>query len=351
MLLMGRQGGRANKIETMIDALELQVPWDISPRQTFWFNRRRSIPRKSAYTTLLYDQVVQKFGIDGKPLAKPTILQNALLYTGYEKQRSFSRPKGHKLEFKRTRYLTAEKIVRKVREYFDISAEQALDLRVVRVDFAVDIPASLDWFRRHAEVKFKQSSEQFPGWKAGAKRGTRTLYFGSKTDLYRIYDKTAQRIDTGEPFLYPGGYSPGGMKDAPPPTITRIERQCTTLCVPKEVGTLRALLSAAVTFDPFARLVLHGGDGKPTMEGWDAQKWLCCLGLKAAVDETDIPTVRKRLNSLSGKKASRYFERYGDLLNDQPGVSKAHLLKYYLQTTQGQLYPTAPGPASRVWEL
>jgi hypothetical protein len=89
----------------------------------------------------------------------------------------------------------------------------------------------------------------------------------------------------------------------------------------------------------------------PTMEGWDAQKWLCCKGLKAAVDETDIPTVRKRLNDLSDNNAPRYFKKYGDLLNTQPGVSKVHLLNYYLKTTQRQLYPTVPGPASQVWEL
>lgn len=242
-------------------------------------------------------------------------------------------------------------MLRQIPKYFEISPEEVLDLRVVRVDFAVDIPASLDWFRTHAEVKFKQSSEQFPGWGSKTKRGTRTLYFGSHTDYYRVYDKTAERIDTDEPFLYPGGYSPGGTRGAPPPTITRIERQCTTRSIPKEVGTLRALLSTAETFDPFTRLVLHAGEGKPTMEGWDAQKWLGCLGLKAAVDETDIPTVRKRLNSLSGNKAYRYFKQYSDLLNAQPGVSKVHLVKYYFQTTQRQLYPSVPGSASQVWEV
>jgi hypothetical protein len=114
----------------MIDALELQVPWDISLRQTFWCSRPSSTPRNSAYAKLLHDDIVQEFDSDHKHLENPEILQQAVIYTGYEKRPGFFRPKGHKLEFKDVRYLTAEKIQRKVREYFEISAEQALDLRV-----------------------------------------------------------------------------------------------------------------------------------------------------------------------------------------------------------------------------
>jgi hypothetical protein len=176
----------------MIDALELLVPWEILRRKAFWCSRRSSqCPTSSGYNVLLHDETVQKVGLDGRHLEKPRRFPDAVLHTSRDGRRGNLRPGGHKLEFKRIRHLTADDINRRVLEYFDITVEQASDLRVVRVDFAVDAGVPLDWFRLHAEVRFKQSSEQFPGWKSEAKRRTRTLYFGSRSDYYRIYDKTA----------------------------------------------------------------------------------------------------------------------------------------------------------------
>jgi hypothetical protein len=321
----------------MIDALELELPGEIRLRSAYWRNRRRSRAGAfSRYEALLHDEVTVKTGQDGKPLHKREwfVLQNAIVHTGWG-NRKLPCPKGHKLEFKRIRHLTGNDIRRLVREYFDVSEEQVGVLKVVRVDFAVDVGVPVRWFRDHAEVKYKQKSEQFPGWKVNGVRLVQGLQFGSHTDLYRIYDKTAQKNDVGEPLLYPGMGT-----GAPPPTVTRIERQCTGANVPREARTLGELMSNVLEYDPFERLILHDTEGTSTTDGWDAQKLIGCLGLRALVQEAgSVAAARKRLNELSGRKASRYFDQYSDLLNAPPGITRSSILQLYRQSTERQLFP------------
>ncbi|HWR14165.1 MAG TPA: hypothetical protein VN577_05025 [Terriglobales bacterium] len=248
------------------------------------------------------------------------------------------------------RHLTATDIEAVVSKYFDIPSEVVSTVKVIRVDFAVDVGIPVSWFRTHAEVMYKQNSEMFPGWNEQRKRGVLTLQFGSHGDLYRIYDKTAQRIDRKEPLVY------ANMGTKPrPPIVTRIERQCIGRTVPKEVQTLGGLLSRAVELNPFVRLVLHSEHAEPMNEDWDAQKWICCLGLRAAVELLGgVPAVRKKLNDLGNGKAARYFRNYSDFLKKEPGVTSSQVGLLYKRSTLRQLFPFVAydlGPSARVWTL
>ena len=277
-------------------------------RKSHWANLRRSLaPPDSPYEVLLHDEVNLRGQSDGKRSANR--VQDAIVHSGINPRLPHA---GHrKLEFKRVRHLAADDFPHLIKKYLEIKDDQILELRVMRVDFAVDVGIPLEWFRTNAHLKFKQTSQQFQQLHADQTRKVQTLKFGKSPDSYRVYDKTAQRIDCGEPLLYPGM-----GKGEPPPTVTRIERECRGKAVPEMVDTLGKLLAAAVDMDPFERLVLHAGTGETDTRGWSAQKWLCSLGLRTAAQQAGgIPALRQQLQERSRGNAKRIFDNYSGLLD------------------------------------
>lgn len=119
--------------------------------------------------------------------------------------------------------------------------------------------------------------------------------------------------------------------------VTRIERQTSGAAVPKSLNTLGKLLSNAVTYDPFDRLVCATNSGSPlSTDEWEPRRWLMNLGLAQAVQLHGEAAVRSRLNKT--RNAKRFFDQYSDLLRSGPcGPARQDIVNIYRASTRKQL--------------
>jgi hypothetical protein len=123
----------------------------------------------------------------------------------------------------------------------------------------------------------------------------------------------------------------------PPPTVIRVERQCSRHAVPKQLATLGALFEHGADLNPFPNLEFAKTEVKSvSTAGWPPQKWLMSQGLATAVQEQGRAAVRARLNQ-SGN-ANRVFRQYSGLLStESPGVTDEQLRNIYRSGTIKQL--------------
>ena len=95
----------------------------------------------------------------------------------------------HKLQFVRVADLDAQAILTTIRDIFDI---EPLDLHLMRVDFAVDLPIHLAWFAKHMTVDRKKRKDGYgTGTPSDRWEGT-TLYYGKPPSVVLAYDKIAE---------------------------------------------------------------------------------------------------------------------------------------------------------------
>jgi hypothetical protein len=245
----------------------------------------------------------------------------------------------YKLDFTDTHLLSAHDIVWKICSVFQISPEQTLTLKVARIDFTADTSGTpVQWFKEHCRVLKKRGSEDYESVKTATNRGITTITFGKSPDLYRIYNRIAEKRERKEEVLYPGMHT-----GAPVPVITRIERECRGRKIPAEVHTLSRLFDNAEDFDPFQNLVLTPGGRSSATDDWDPKRWLMNLGLAYAVQQLGEAAVRSRLNR--DRNAHRFFPKYTELLQaGLPGPTREHLRNSYRNSTVLQLNQPRPGP-------
>jgi hypothetical protein len=313
-------------MEFMIDALELLVPATATLNENF---RSRSYLTRAEVKSW-YDHVYSD--TKEKPILR--------VYGGHGNKK-LAPPKNFRVEFKDVHLLTKWDFPGQILEAFRLGSDEIDNLKVHRIDFAVDVwRVPVSWFREHAAVKYKQCDGAFPGWTEDNKRGMTTLTFGTHCDFYRIYNKTAEILDRKEQFLWKG------MENGDsPPAITRVERQCVGRGVPKKVSTLGTLLDKAAEFDPFQRLVIDAQECEPDIDRLDAQTWLKAEGLRAVVEKYGRQRARKMLNQKSGGKASRIFQRYSMLFDTSAGVTTSQLTAVYRKSTMRQFNPLIGTPA------
>jgi hypothetical protein len=303
----------------MIDKLEILVPESVPVRSESW--RERNI--RPAKVGLPYS-----FTLD--------VDKQFALRIHFNHRTSVAKDKRHrKVDFTDTRLLSAWDVLWRLTKFFQIKEEQALSLRVARIDFAADVyGVPMEWFKRHCRVKAKRKPQSYETSKVESSKGAVTsLVFGKRPDLYRVYDRVAEKRERGADILYAGMFS-----GAPTPIVTRVERQCSGKAIPQQLSTLGGLFKHGADADPFPGLICTptSADGLAD-DDWSPQKWLMNVGLATVVKEIGEATVRARLNRAGGN-ARRIFEKYSQLLrSDSPGVTVEQLREVYRNGTIRQL--------------
>jgi hypothetical protein len=314
----------------MIDRLEVLVPEDVPKRTEEWRKHRvRPANRSSVYAHTL-DADFQ-----------------LALRVHYDFRVPKARASRHfKIDFTDTRLLSAEDFLWRLAQLFQIRREDALLFRIARIDFAADVQdVPVEWFRKHSRVKRKRKPQSYEVCKTESSKGSVTsVVFGKRPDLYRIYDRVAEKQERRVEILYSGMYS-----GAPVPTVTRVERQCSGRAIPKDLSTLGGLFEHAAAADPFPGLVCtETKDAHVSTEDWNPQKWLMSVGLATAVKQFGEATVRARLNRAGGN-ANRLFSQYSELLRaDRAGVTADRLREIYRNGTLKQLNLAVLGPDGKV---
>lgn len=310
----------------MIDSLELSIPDTTAKQLGTWAD----VPVKNAGEEQPYIKRAS-FLYDKKHPRKGPFPQ-ALVFYGHK--RPINREhRHHKVQFVRTSTLTEWDIFNYLGHLFVISSSEMCHLKVMRVDFAADVRSvPVQWFRENCYIPRKQSYQELR-WVESLVRTNTTIMIGKRPDLYRIYDKVEDIKHRQKVF-----HHLGQITDKPEPTITRVERQCSGAAVPAQFRTLSGLLDGAADFDPFALLQFQPAPVMPDTQKWNPQKWLMCMGLKAAVEDVGQTLVRKRLNSKGARKGSRNFKKYSDLLQPSGKPLTNEMLKeLYRRSTIRQL--------------
>lgn len=309
----------------MIDALSLWIPEGTPKRHEYWLQAVRHQERLGS---------PHAFSV-----AEPSKFPLFRIHEGQDPRvRGMT---GYRVEFVQVRHLTKWDFAYHLHRAFDISDDAFGALKIARVDFAVDIfGVGVEWFLRNARVKYKRTAATFSGWNTKTERGVQTLTFGSHKDQYRIYNKVAERHARGKEFLYAGM-----LKGEPPPTTTRIERQCVGRCIPLTVSTLGGLLKNAADFKPFEALILPTVPALSNTEGMDAREWLMSLGIKSALEISGgLAALRVELNKRSGGHAKRYLDHYSELLRPAVPLTINDIHKAYRSSTVKQLNPLTGTP-------
>lgn len=291
----------------MIDALEIKVPAAFSPHSDMWSSLRleEKSRKKGPYD----------FEIDCRKT-----LGFVLLYGHRHPIEPGARH--YRVIFDAARQLTAFDIYLKLQSLFQVTPEDVRRLKVVRIDFAANVGQPVDWFREHFRVAGKRECREYVCVQTGQ---SQTLIFGKRPDRYSIYNKVQEVLDKGRDLL-----------QRKPCSVTRVERQCTGAGVPSKMQTLGKVFKNASAFDPFNAVVLMESGAPPRSDEWTAQKWLMCLGVRAAIAEHGWVGARKEANRRSTR--NNILERYLDLVQPKmPGLTRAELTAAYQKTATYQL--------------
>jgi len=208
----------------------------------------------------------------------------------------------HKLAILETAGMSLRQMAMAITKVFECDP---WDMRLARLDFAVDIPGiPVQWFRNHMcvprkrQIKVMGINEETPG------DGGRTTYFGGGADLIRLYDKETE--------LRSKSFQPA---DAKGPDLTRIERQLRSGRIPREMTTLRDLNSNAEDFNPFASVVLlPGGKAQLNPRLYPLRRYLEGIGLRQLVLDNDLQRVWNVLSACSRGNARRKLRQLSDFL-------------------------------------
>ena len=159
---------------TMIDALELAVPEHACRRQELWANSpARRIRSKQFYL----------WQVDFRPKLR------LIVYYGHGHPIP-KKDRHYKLQFVNTATLTEDDFTHQVGQLFLLTESEICSLKVMRVDFAVNVRSvSVQWFRETCVVRCKQTYEEIRRWDECTSPGYTSLKIGKRPDLYRIYDK------------------------------------------------------------------------------------------------------------------------------------------------------------------
>jgi hypothetical protein len=236
----------------MIDRLELIVPQLTPQNPKFWKNR---VPKRAK---------------GGSPYVWTIDAHRELALRVHGGHRTPISPaqQHFKIDFTKTRLLTADDLICRVQELFSISASRATALRVAKIDFAADLVGTpVEWFKTYCRVRSKRHTKTYETQEIENEKGVETVIFGKRPDIYRIYNRRAEkRARSGEDLVVMSIFR---NTTGPWRILTRVERQCTSRAIPRTLATLGALLENAAKFDPFDRLVCAANTAcAPSTEDW-----------------------------------------------------------------------------------
>lgn len=259
----------------------------------------------------------------------------------------------HKLELLNAGTMPYSQMTEEITRIFEVGPE---DLRVMRVDFAADVPGvPVTWFEQHVRAQFKRWTADIGKldteieFATMGKRGVETLYLGRRPNLFRIYNKIAEyraqfdrqmaalkRNREGEiefpTFQELFGYPETGF------ILTRVERQISSGRVPERIGTFGDLQRAA-DFNPFEALIFaDAGKPEPNPDNYDFSTYAEGMLVRRLVQETGFHRTKQFLNQHSKRNANRILKRVVDFLpSDEVLISPEKLTEIYRESVSKQL--------------
>jgi len=265
----------------------------------------------------------------------------------------------HKIELLDTGTMTYTEMRHQIQRVFDTGAGP---LELMRVDLAADVvDVPVTWFQTHVRADFKRWTADIGSINTEAQFstmgncGVETFYLGKRPNVYRIYNKVAerrseymrvrkralseakkramgQRIDFPFPsFEQMFGYPEAGF------ILTRVERQIAGGRVPEQLSTFTKLGSAA-DFDPFERLVFLAS-GKPIPNPADHAFRKYCMGMQVRqlILDQGFHRAKQLLNKWSPRNANRILRQVTDFLPDEILLTRNALLGRYQESISKQL--------------
>jgi hypothetical protein len=257
----------------------------------------------------------------------------------------------HKIVFLETAKTTLRQMAETIENIFDCTSG---DLRLARVDAAVDVPGiPMEWVRSHVSVPHKHYLKEF-GTSRDAKTQNRTgtLYFGRGGDFVRIYDKRAEQMKKYmslkrkvEPESLPSFEEFSGIASTDL-QVTRFERQMRVGRIPPSIATFGDLEQNIANFDFFSPIVIHPGrKPEPNNEEYSLRRYLEGKGLRQTIIELGLAKTLALLNAKSGGNAGRKVQLLSDfLLPDPAGFTRPNLFAIFQESVGRQLVGYAARP-------
>lgn len=255
---------------------------------------------------------------------------------------------GHnKIELADTGTKTFAGIVHEIEAMFQVDG---LGLEVMRLDLAADIEGiPVRWFQERIKANHKQF---IAGFGSGdfvemGKGGIKTLYFGKRPNLVRIYDKAEEyRVQYAQlkrtwnsPDPLPSFESLYGIPESGY-TLTRIERQLGGGKIPEEfqtVGDLRKLGS----YHPFEKLiVVDGGLSEPSPEDYTFMEYCAGMYLRGMVETQGMHATEQFIKNYSNRNSKWAREKFRDFLPEsysEKTVDTAYLNRKFQNSVSRQL--------------
>jgi hypothetical protein len=251
----------------------------------------------------------------------------------------------HKLVLIGVGAMSYEEILNQLRAVF---VTDVLALRIARIDLAVDVFGySVAWFRDHTYVAKKRSGGEIgkSSYGAVATRVVETLYFGTRPNLFRIYDKWAQlEAEAARDRRRIQRFSAASDNASEPPSydtcLTRVERQYGVGKIPMQLATVGALAKDALEINPFESLQFTTGTDISTVPAhFGASTYLKVLGLKALIASCGYQGALKELNPRNGGKGKRLADALVPYMQDGQRTKSPNLASLYRQFLSAQLAP------------
>jgi hypothetical protein len=236
------------------------------------------------------------------------------------------------------------------------------DMGLMRTDLTADVPGvPVDWFKRHVNVKHKQTMRELgnvDAYQCVTKGRAETLYAGVKPNQVRIYDKTGERLARYQKHLRQiarmNREQPDLRMEATPfevlygapadQMITRVERQVHGEHLAK-LGLVRFTdLLTADLLDPFDKLVFYNETPhqERLMRNLSPQMRLAAEAIMYRVKTLGLTSTLNFMRTLYGDKsnfhrAKKDFDAFLRVADNVVGIDAKRLREVYQASTLRQL--------------
>ena len=253
----------------------------------------------------------------------------------------------HKIEFIETGRMSYSHMHHEIESIFDIDPAK---LPVMRVDLATDVrDIPVLWFVDHCRAQYKRWSADIgkvvddPEYSAMGMRVVQTFYLGKKPNVFRIYDKVAERK-----YQYARlarQLSPGTQQKSeeiyglsPNAVLTRVERQIAGGRVPQQIGTFGKLRSAD-SFNPFQRLkIIDGSDDCPQPGDCRSDVYERGMEVRRSILQQGFQRTRYSLNEQSRGNADRILKTVSPFIPSEGyRITTDELFAHYQESVSWQL--------------
>lgn len=253
----------------------------------------------------------------------------------------------HKLELLETGGKGFARLIYQIEEIFEVDA---MRLDLMRLDLAVDVEGvPVTFFLDSVRAAYKRVAKDIE--KANrimriGRRGVETITLGARPNLFRIYDKAAERAhryDVRARNAKKLGRSIPTYEELyghPRENylLTRVERQYGGGRIPEEISTVGALYENSLGVSPFEPLAIClSGRPDPNPDDYDLMNFLAGKGLRQQILEQGLQRTRGLVNKKSRGNAARVFRKLGDFLPVSPeGIKVPDLAGLFQQSMQRQ---------------